>query len=114
MALSELDQFVASLDQEQKTELDAMLGPELGALWLPEPENEPQAAALPPPADPPLSGGAAGGGKPDLLAGLPLTQHSQSVIFRRQAVDLRGIEDRLVALAGRAGWNAARPASATS
>lgn len=104
-AFAELERYVASLDAKQKAELDAMLAPELSALWLPEPENEPQCQAFYSHADLMLFGGGAGGGKTDLLLGTALTQHSRSVIFRRQATDLRGIEERIVELAGNSGWN---------
>jgi hypothetical protein len=39
-------------------------------------------------------GGAAGGGKSDLLLGLAATAHRQSVLFRREYGQLRGIVDR--------------------
>jgi hypothetical protein len=67
----------------------------------------PQTEAYYSQADLLLFGGSAGGGQSDLIVGLALTQHTKSVIFRRQAVDLRGIEDRIIALAGRDGWNGA-------
>jgi hypothetical protein len=59
------------------------------------------------PADLLLYGGAAGGGKSDLLIGLALTAHERSVIFRRTYVDLRGMEQRLIEIAGgRDGYSA--------
>src|SRR5882724_3612747 len=106
-SLAEIEAYLATLDEGQKAEFDALLTDELSALWLPEPENEPQVRAYYSPADLMLYGGGAGGGKTDLLVGLALTQHLRSVIFRRQAVDLRGIEERIIELAGRDGWNAA-------
>jgi hypothetical protein len=58
------------------------------------------------PADDLYYGGAAGGGKTDLLIGLALTQHRRSAIFRREAVQLDGIEDRLREIAGgHLDWN---------
>lgn len=52
-------------------------------------------------------GGAAGGGKTDLLIGLALTAHRRSVIFRREAKQLRAIVDRIAAIRkSRAGFNA--------
>lgn len=39
-------------------------------------------------------GGAAGGGKTDLLLGMASTHHWRSIIFRREATQLKGLEDR--------------------
>jgi hypothetical protein len=97
--------YVRGLNPEQKAELDRLLTPELTAKWLPEPRNEPQLQAYYSDADLLLFGGAAGGGKSDLLCGTALTSHTNSVIFRKQSTDLRGIEERLLQLAGRDGWN---------
>jgi hypothetical protein len=105
--LAELERYVARLTGEQKAELDQILAQELKSKWLPEPANEPQVAAYYSKADLLLYGGSPGGGKTDLIVGLALTEHEASVIFRRQSTDLRGIEDRIIALAGRDGWNGA-------
>lgn len=104
-ALAELEQFVTSLGAEDLAELDTLIHEELTSLWLPEPTNIPQVQAAYSMADLMLYGGGAGGGKTDLLVGTALTSHTRSVIFRRQSVDLRGIEDRILELAGRDGWN---------
>lgn len=106
-ALLELERYVATLDDTQKKELDALLAPELAKVWLPEPENEPQVEAYYSNADLMLYGGSPGGGKTELAIGLALTQHERSVIFRRQSTDLRGIEERIIELVGRDGWNGA-------
>lgn len=97
--------YLASLGPAEKAELDKLLAPELKARWLPEPRNEPQLQAYYSEADLLLYGGAAGGGKTDLLCGTALNNHQNSVIFRKQSTDLRGIEERLLELAGRDGWN---------
>jgi hypothetical protein len=97
--------FVSALSTEAKRELDRILARELKAKWLPEPRNEPQLRAYYSEADLMLYGGAAGGGKSDLLCGTALTRHQNSVIFRKQSTDLRGIEERILQLAGRDGWN---------
>lgn len=47
-------------------------------------------------ADELLFGGSAGGGKTDLLIGCAATQHKRSVIFRREAKQTAGIEERLI------------------
>jgi hypothetical protein len=60
--------------------------------WTPLPG--PQTLALESPADFIFMGGAAGGGKSDLLLGVALTLHNQSIIFRREYPQLKAIEDR--------------------
>ncbi len=105
--LAELEKYVASLSKPELAELDRMLAPELKALWLPDPDNEPQTQAYYSKADLMLFGGSPGGGKSDLLVGLALTEHHRSVIFRSQSVDLRGLEERIITIAGRDGWNGA-------
>ena len=98
-------QIVARLSPRQKNELDALLHRELRAKWLPDPRNEPQLQAYYSEADLLLYGGGAGGGKTDLLCGIAINNHQNSVIFRKQSTDLRGLEDRILSLAGRDGWN---------
>jgi hypothetical protein len=66
--------------------------------WLPNPG--PQTLAYESDADILYYGGSAGGGKSDLMLGLALTQHENSRIFRKQAVDLRGMEKRLKEILG--------------
>lgn len=90
---------------EQKHEVDHLLGPVTKPLWRPDKRNKPQVQAFYSKADLLLYGGGAGGGKTDLLIGLSTTHHELSVIFRRQAVDLRGVETRLLQIMGRIGWN---------
>lgn len=51
-------------------------------------------------------GGAAGGGKSDLIAGLALTEHQRSAIFRREKAQTEGIIQRLTEiLGGTGGYN---------
>lgn len=74
------------------------------ALWVPQPG--PQRSAYESKADIIFYGGAAGGGKTDLLLGLCLTEQEHSIIFRREAVQLIGIEERMSAITGtRDGYN---------
>lgn len=75
------------------------------ALWIPQPG--PQLEAFLSPADQVLYGGAAGGGKSDLAIGLALTQHKQSLIIRREGVQLQPVLDRIEEILGtRDGLNA--------
>jgi hypothetical protein len=55
----------------------------------------PQALAFLSEADELYFGGAAGGGKTDLLKGLALTRHRDSLILRRRAVDAKAISKSL-------------------
>jgi len=103
--LDDLEAYVAGLTSQEKAELDKMLGPELKAEWLPDPRNEPQLLGFYSKADLMLYGGAAGSGKTALLVGLASTQHHRSVIFRSKSVDLRGVEEYLLEVCGRDGWN---------
>lgn len=98
--------FIAGLKPAEKAALDKILEKELKSRWLPDGRNEPQLQAYYSEADLLLFGGAAGGGKTDLLCGIALNEHTNSVVFRKQSTDLRGIEDRILQLAGtRDGWN---------
>lgn len=96
---------LARMGPQELAELDRLIADESKKLWLPDPGNRPQQAAYNSKASLILFGGAAGGGKTDLIIGTALTAHVNSVIFRRQSTDLRGIEERLLAVAGRDGWN---------
>jgi len=76
--------------------------------WVPNPG--PQTEAFYCEADELLFGGQAGGGKSDLLLGLGLASHQQSLILRRVNVDVEkvgGLGPRLVSILGSAeGYNA--------
>lgn len=73
-------------------------------IWVPQ--AGPQLMAFASPADILFYGGAAGGGKTDLLLGLCLTEQEHSIIFRREAVQLIGIEERMTSIMGtRNGYN---------
>lgn len=71
--------------------------------WVPLPG--PQTMAYDSPADILLFGGQAGPGKSELLVGLAVCAHEKSVIFRRQAKDLRGLEARLIQILGDAHYH---------
>lgn len=60
----------------------------------------PQRRALESEADELYLGGAAGGGKTGFLVGLSLTEHTRSIIFRRQYADIGEIEDQVADILG--------------
>lgn len=61
---------------------------------MPHPSNKPQMTAYCSEADVIYYGGSAGGGKTDLLLGLAVTDHTKSIIFRREYKQLRQVTDR--------------------
>lgn len=69
--------------------------------WTPNPG--PQSLAYLSPADELYFGGAAGGGKTQLLIGLAITQHQDSLILRRRAVDAKSLSKAIKAL-GYGSW----------
>lgn len=77
------------------------------ALWAPQ--SVPQWQAYLSPADELFYGGSAGGGKSDLLLGLAITAHQQSIIFRREFTQLTGasglIERSRALLTDKAAYN---------
>lgn len=102
--LASFEAMVRDLGPKELAELDEILAAELTSHWLPNPG--PQTQAYLSDADLLLYGGAAGGGKTDLLLGLATTEHRKGVIFRRAYVDLRGVTERLLEIAGsREGFN---------
>jgi hypothetical protein len=73
-------------------------------LW--SPQVGPQTAALESLADILFYGGQAGGGKTELLIGVALQYQEHSILFRREAVQLTGIEERVTKILGsRKGYN---------
>ncbi|WP_232504717.1 terminase family protein [Acidovorax delafieldii] len=89
---------------EAKALMDTLLLAGDAKKWVPQPG--PQQSAYHSKADIVFYGGAAGGGKTDLLMGLALTTQEHSIIFRREAVQLTGIEERMTKILGhRKGYN---------
>lgn len=100
---AELLELVKHLTPEEREELDGLLTEGL-PIWLPQ--VGPQMAALQSQADILFYGGTAGGGKTDLLLGAALTEQEHSIIFRREAVQLIGLEERMTKILGtRNGYN---------
>lgn len=100
----ELMALMPWLSEEERAELDRVLT--VGRpIW--EAQAGPQSWAKACLADVLFYGGSAGGGKTDLEIGLALTEHEKSIIFRREAVQLVGIEERTSEILGtRDGYNA--------
>jgi len=99
----ELLELLPLLSDEERAELDKLLTVGMPA-WVPQ--SGPQTMALESLADIVFYGGQAGGGKTDLLIGVALTQQEHSILFRREAVQLVGIEERITKVLGtRKGYN---------
>lgn len=97
-------EHVKTLTQEERAELDELLLSGDAPVWVPQ--DGPQRMAYESEANIVFYGGAAGGGKTDLLLGLALTSQHHSIIFRREAVQLIGIEERMTSILGtRKGYN---------
>jgi hypothetical protein len=70
------------------------------------PNPGPQVAALASEADELFFGGSAGGGKSALLCGLAVDEHAESIIFRREYPQIKGLEKEVARLIGtRDGYN---------
>ena len=101
---SEYLEQVKALAPEARAALEAMFNAKGQPIWVPQPG--PQSAAYYSEADILFYGGAAGGGKTELLLGVSTTAQEHSIIFRREAVQLIGIEERMTQILGtRTGYN---------
>lgn len=103
VSAAELLALMPYMDEEEKALIDQALT--IAALpWYPQ--VGPQTWAAESPADVLFYGGSAGGGKTDLLCGLAIAHHERSIIFRREGVQLVGIEERITEILGsRDGYN---------
>lgn len=98
--LLELLPLFSALERAEVSKLLTTQAP----LWVPQ--IGPQSVALRSPANILFYGGQAGGGKTDLLLGLALQYQEHSIIFRRESVQLVGIEERMTTILGsRKGYN---------
>ena len=104
--LKSLERLIASLPEEKKKELSklSVVKDEMEKMWLPNPG--PQTDAYYCEADELFYGGQAGGGKSDLLMGLSLTAHRQSLLLRRTNKEASKFIKRFSEIVGhRDGWN---------
>lgn len=96
---AEAEALYARATPEQRVEIDRLVEEDLRAvIWRPQIGRQTQAAESR--ADITGYGGAAGGGKTDLVAGLSLTEHQRTVIFRKEKAQTEGIVQRLTELLG--------------
>ena len=103
MTTAEAMAMFAGMSDAQKAAYDELLTAGR-PVWVPQ--QGPQYSAYHSKADILFYGGAAGGGKTDLLMGLAATTQEHSIIFRREAVQLIGIEERMSTILGtRDGYN---------
>lgn len=104
LSAAEAIAFLKGLSASEIAEIDQLLLAGDAPVWMPQ--EGPQEAAYYSEADILFYGGAAGGGKTDLLLGLSLTSQQHTIIFRREAVQLIGIEERMTTILGsRKGYN---------
>lgn len=105
MQLSEVLAALDALPQQARQEvIDEAVKASVGRYMIPNPG--PQTEAWLSEADETFYGGAAGGGKTTLICGLALEDYQPALILRRQATQLKGIEDELARmLGGRGGYN---------
>ena len=96
---AEWERLYAVATPELRGEIDALLDADLAKhIWRAQVGRQAEAADS-------LAfvtgyGGAAGGGKSDLLAGLALTEHQRSAIFRKEKAQTEGIIQRLNEILG--------------
>lgn len=97
--LDDILERVTNLDEESREALVADVIAATGdKVWLPQPG--PQSEAYFSQADELFYGGQAGGGKTDLGLGLALTEHTNSLILRRQAKEASKLFQRIEGILG--------------
>jgi len=107
---AEWERLYAVATPEIRAEIDALLDADLAQhIWRAQVGRQSEAADS-------LAfvtgyGGAAGGGKSDLIAGLALTDHKRTAIFRREKTQTEGIIQRLTEILGTTnGYNSQKSA----
>jgi hypothetical protein len=116
-AIADLVARYDTLPEDQRALVDQLIAADIKAVpWRPlinltDPSiPTPQQQAYESLADIMLYGGAAGGGKTDLLAGLALTRHKRTILFRRESTQLSGLIERILEIRKtRDGYNAQPP-----
>jgi hypothetical protein len=95
------------MSTEEKDMIDRLIVEDIEAVpWRPMINKKnpldptPQQQAFDSLADILLYGGAAGGGKSSLIAGLAMTAHKRSVIYRREKTDLSALIDEVLSIHG--------------
>jgi len=96
---SEWESLLAVMSDEDRAEVMAILEADLQhVIWRSQVGRQSEAADSE--AYIVGYGGAAGGGKSDLIAGLALTEHQRSCVFRREKTQTEGIIQRLTEILG--------------
>ena len=96
---AEWETLLAVATPQERAEIEAILEADLAhVIWRPQVGRQTEAANSE--AFITGYGGAAGGGKSDLIAGLSLTQHKRTAIFRREKAQTEGIIQRLTEIIG--------------
>jgi hypothetical protein len=88
------EQMIDRLSAKFRTKKIQAEKKEEARLWAPDPDNLPQQQAYASKADVLGYGGAAGCGKSDLELGLAVNEHEKTVIFRREATQIRDMITR--------------------
>lgn len=96
---AEWERLLAVATDEERAEIYAILEADMASvLWRPQVGRQAEAADSA--ANIIGYGGAAGGGKSDLIAGLALTEHKRTAVFRREKTQTEGIIQRLGEILG--------------
>ena len=106
MRLNEIVALLGEMPEDERNKIVNMAMDATAHLpWIPSPGG--QQMALDSAADELFTGGEPGGGKTSLLVGAAVTQHTHSIIFRREFPQIKGIEKEATRILGsRTGYNA--------
>lgn len=98
MGEAERKVLLSHLSEDEQTELVTLLARDR-RMW--KPNAGPQSVAYYCPARKLFYGGSAGGGKTDLLVGLAGTQHTKSIVFRREFPQMQDVVLRIEEIFGK-------------